>query len=813
MKKLTCSLLGLVLILNALIIAPASADFATLIGDVTNYGIYKSASEWAKPEIAKAFSNWLIPDRLIPHPDTGSIDFPPVDAKAPTNREELCEMAVLLYEKLTGKKAEPALPNPFSDTTNEQILKAFKLGITAGTSATTFSPSDTTNREQVATMFSRTIRIIFPDGNYSTDGAPVFLDQNDISSWALEHVQYMSKAGIILGSANLFMPRAITQEQIDIGYGTTTREQAIAINVRIYEKFKDTLISMGDPIEQEKTKPEDLGDTGTEKDPFRDFTSLSSQLTSKSSLLSINKNLFPHTESGSEFALKTTDKNMPCMKFLGGGYDVFGKYASSESSRPLVLDTYKLLEDSQIFRTELNLADFSETSSENARSYSKELSTSVGMSGNYMFFSASVSTNFGSSLQTNSKSYVSTIFYNLRNYKLYIKPTADLSKYVLPDVQNYLETKPPKEIFQNYGTHVLVNFDAGGRLNYNTAISSEYCSSLSEFSLNARAKFNSGFASASISIDTSKTEASETFEQNCAESIFTYGGNGIDGRQMQYDLNVFNNWQQSVKDNPSIAGFSKTSLVPIWEFCKSSTRKNYLQSQFIDYAKDKASEIPSSIIFNGLKLVPTKVRDTITDDLIDDKGDTWKYIGKISPYSDYPNEDIYALYGRVGSAFGTGNNAPIVDIIFENVTEGENALDYFNQVYKSDPTAKLWGYRTNNNIAFSNLGENLNRPLMVHCGANDVRLLYVTSEQADPITGIAISRRSFAGSSFQDSDLFPTNLDLYKKTRTYIKDRTEFKNGKSIIQNIGEGIKYAQVPVGDGIYNIWMYVYLGYTRD
>ena len=188
--------------------------------------IYTSADEWAKPEIEKAFSAGIVPSRLFA-----------ADAKNPATREELCEIAVLLYEKVTKSEIEAANPNPFTDTKNVEILKAYNLGITSGTSAANFSPSDITNREQVATMFGRTIRLMFPYDDYSTEGAPVFLDQGYISSWALDHVKFMSKVGIIQGSNNYFMPKAITNDQIVSGYGTTKREEALAIAVRIYNKY------------------------------------------------------------------------------------------------------------------------------------------------------------------------------------------------------------------------------------------------------------------------------------------------------------------------------------------------------------------------------------------------------------------------------------------------------------------------------------------------------------------------------------------------------------------------------------------------
>ena len=217
----------------------------------TNQVLYISASDWAKTEISNAWDNGLIPAVLQTK-----------KAAEPATREELCELATLLYEKTTGKIAMPVSPNPFTDTSNPAILKAYALGITTGTSSTTFSPNEKTNREQVATMFGRAIRVMFPNADYSTTGAPTFSDQADISSWALDHVLYMSKEGILKGTNGAFMPRAITDEQKASGYGTTTREQAIAISVRIYntyasfgseEDFAEALID-DTPIKQSETE-------------------------------------------------------------------------------------------------------------------------------------------------------------------------------------------------------------------------------------------------------------------------------------------------------------------------------------------------------------------------------------------------------------------------------------------------------------------------------------------------------------------------------------------------------------------------------
>ncbi|HOE56238.1 MAG TPA: S-layer homology domain-containing protein, partial [Bacillota bacterium] len=123
------------------------------------------------------------------------------------------------------------------DTKNPEILKAYKLGITTGTSATTFTPNERINREQVASMLSRAIRIMVPGADFSTAGAPTFSDQKNISSWALEHVKYMSKLEIIKGTDGKFMPKAVTTAEIASGYANTTREQAIAMSLRTFNRF------------------------------------------------------------------------------------------------------------------------------------------------------------------------------------------------------------------------------------------------------------------------------------------------------------------------------------------------------------------------------------------------------------------------------------------------------------------------------------------------------------------------------------------------------------------------------------------------
>ena len=127
-------------------------------------------------------------------------------------------------------------------------MKAYNVGITTGTSATTFDPNALLNREQAATMLTRVFKKVSLAGwTMQTDAqftleytkpAP-FADDAKISDWAKDSVYFMAANGIINGTGNNnFSPRATTTEEQAQNYASATREQALAIAVRMVENLK-----------------------------------------------------------------------------------------------------------------------------------------------------------------------------------------------------------------------------------------------------------------------------------------------------------------------------------------------------------------------------------------------------------------------------------------------------------------------------------------------------------------------------------------------------------------------------------------------
>ena len=180
--------------------------------------VWTEASGWALDELTKANEAGLIPMVL----DKTSL-------KANITRKEFAHVAVKLYEKLTGKKAEVSSKNPFTDTKDTEILKAYKLEITNGTTDTTFTPDAEITREQMAAMMQRALKAAGIDTKVDLTKVKEFSDDNEMHNWSREAIYFMSEAGIIKGVST-------TENRYGVK-GNATREQSVIISIRSAEKF------------------------------------------------------------------------------------------------------------------------------------------------------------------------------------------------------------------------------------------------------------------------------------------------------------------------------------------------------------------------------------------------------------------------------------------------------------------------------------------------------------------------------------------------------------------------------------------------
>lgn len=199
---------GLALILVFILVpVAANATSAVLSLDGTQ-------SSWAESELRQAYGYGLTSSGVMNN------------YKRDITREEFSSLAVKLYEGLTGNKALVET-NPFTDTKNTDVLKAFRLQIINGKSSTGFYPYDKITRQEIAVMITRTLNASGMSTKATSSSFP-FTDKGQISSWAIDAMQFVYSSGIMKGI-----------DSSSIGpLQYTSREQAIVLMKRTYEKYR-----------------------------------------------------------------------------------------------------------------------------------------------------------------------------------------------------------------------------------------------------------------------------------------------------------------------------------------------------------------------------------------------------------------------------------------------------------------------------------------------------------------------------------------------------------------------------------------------
>ncbi len=178
--------------------------------------VWSQASPWAIDELNKANEAGLIP-----------MLFNKMDLTQNITRKEFAYVSVRLYEKISGKKASPVAKNPFTDTKDEEILKANAVGITNGVTETTFAPDKEISREQMATMIARALDAAGVDTKVDLTKVKEFADDNEMHNWSRSAIYFMSNIEIIKGLG-------------DNKFGVNNqaqRQQAIIISIRCTEQF------------------------------------------------------------------------------------------------------------------------------------------------------------------------------------------------------------------------------------------------------------------------------------------------------------------------------------------------------------------------------------------------------------------------------------------------------------------------------------------------------------------------------------------------------------------------------------------------
>lgn len=280
---------------------------------------------------------------------------------------------------------------------------------------------------------------------------------------------------------------------------------------------------------------------------------------------------------------------------IGCGYDVFDNFADEARVREHVLDYNKLNSDGLVEKKDLENSTFIMTSGTSISTYSSSLATSVGLEGEYMFFSGSVTTNF-SKERYSYDSYSFATYHILSNkYQLRL-PTdwdaADLKPYLTEQAGSKLNDPlvAPSEIFNIYGTHCLTGVVVGARADYSVSGRTRDVKQGVSVGVYAEASFSKGFGSGSLNTSVISQQEYDQFASNMEQHLEVYGGDSELGNNI-ITSNDYNSWINSIPNNLVFCNYSLNGLIPIWEFCDDGTRKAQLEAAYATWATDRAISI------------------------------------------------------------------------------------------------------------------------------------------------------------------------------------------------------------------------------
>ncbi len=175
---------------------------------------YENASDWAKPNLDEAVMLELLPEILQD-----------ADMQVDITRREICYLATVAYEKLTGNSPTPNLTDYFTDTDDPLICAAYEIGIVNGYDDGTFRPEELLTRQEFFMILANLNRSLNKPVNLTKDYLEEFSDRADLGDWAEEAAQEMVGLGVVTGVNGALLP-----------LGQATRQEAIVMFLRNYKE-------------------------------------------------------------------------------------------------------------------------------------------------------------------------------------------------------------------------------------------------------------------------------------------------------------------------------------------------------------------------------------------------------------------------------------------------------------------------------------------------------------------------------------------------------------------------------------------------
>jgi len=300
---------------------------------------------------------------------------------------------------------------------------------------------------------------------------------------------------------------------------------------------------------------------------------------------------------------------------LGHGYNVALEYANANSAgfEVVDIDRFKMEQSTRLIAENTFSQEYVEEYGENAESYSKMVSTKVGVTAGIPLFKKTLSVAFNSAVTTNSKFDAKYIYgsYNLtiKQKRLRFNATTDmLGDYLTPEFTQDLQTKTPQQIVQDYGTHVMLDIYTGAKLDvmFQAETMSQSRDRAARIGIKAGMK---DIFDVDVTNDVNTSESSQNYSKKL--SYKTRGGDPSKGLVGDLSLDQSNpkinisNWQNSsTPTNSVLVDFGNNGLILIYDLVKDAAKKAQLKAYVDQYLIDNKvylefKTIPIYSYFNG----------------------------------------------------------------------------------------------------------------------------------------------------------------------------------------------------------------------
>ncbi|MDW3651295.1 MAG: MAC/perforin domain-containing protein [Bacteroidia bacterium] len=325
---------------------------------------------------------------------------------------------------------------------------------------------------------------------------------------------------------------------------------------------------------------------------------------------------------------------IPGLDVLGKGYDVFGRYAHpSAVYNAQIFSNFTQLAGTpypaevsgnnydvpeQIMILEEHTSEESYTEGASISEFQSALDLKVKMEGKYKYYSGEAKFGFHQSKQVSKEYYYTSFSALARAYRLSLPVNSELRSMLDPDFAHELNKGGNDAVsidafFAKYGTHFLAEVVLGGKNTYYATVDKSSINSSLSVEASVKASYNNIVSSAKVSVDSSYYSDSSVASTHSETGIETIGGDETKAPLMLTDTDAYEEWLETIADDPALVDFTKNSLRTVWDLIDLSQddaegtlaeRKAKLEQRFNEISGKSNATLTRGTVKHGEAIYP-----------------------------------------------------------------------------------------------------------------------------------------------------------------------------------------------------------------